>query len=90
MCGKIRPQPLDKGKVLRVRSVSLHGGRLRITVEAISSYESGWVALADLRFVIGSQVDADAVAALEKWVKVFDSQDDAAKFGDTIRGARSK
>jgi hypothetical protein len=101
-CGKIIPQPLHTGEVLWVRHVSLHGEELRINVEAIfrrdvapgrkaqDEYEKYWVEDADFRFV-GKADAPDATAALvEKWVKVFDTPDVAAKFGNTISEARSK
>jgi hypothetical protein len=97
-CGAIVPEPLKKGEVLRVRGVSLHGHEVRIFVETVSlhqvdrargasehhSYQQG---AADLRFVTANEDDATAITGLvEGWVKVFDSQDDAAKFGNTASG----
>ncbi len=97
-CGKIIPQPLHRGEVLRVRRVSPHGEEFRINVEAIfrrdvapgrkaqDEHEKYWVEDADLRFV-GKADAPDATAALvDKWVKVFDTPDEAAKFGNTIGG----
>lgn len=98
-CGAILPEPLHKGEVLKVDSVYLrYGHNFTIAVDTLSphavergvgayghqSFEQG---RADLIFLVSNHKDFDAAVALvETWVRVFDSQDEAAKFGNTASG----
>lgn len=98
-CGEVIPEPLHKGEVVRVLSDGFHKGMFLIEVGTISahqvdrgvgalehsSYEQAW---ANLWFTDCTPDGADTCQAkVEKWVKVFDTQDDAAKFGNTAGGA---
>lgn len=98
-CGAITPEPLRKGEVLRVDHTFFYRGRdFTIVVDNVSphqiergqgsashtSFERG---RADLIFKADDPKDYEAVQALvEKWVKVFDTQDQAARFGNTASG----
>ena len=99
-CGTIAPEALHKGEILRVDHTYFRpGGRFTIQVENVSvheiergqrvlehrSFERG---RADLIFMADDPKDYNSTASLvEKWVKVFDSQDEAVKFGNTANGA---
>lgn len=98
-CGEVSPEPLHKGEVLRVTYDGFHKGGFFLNVGTVSAHQvdrgiggmehsSYEQAGAILRFTDCNADDADACQSqVEKWVKVFDSQDDAAKFGNTASGA---
>lgn len=88
------PEPLHKGEVLRVVSVGSRRGIFGIGIETISAHqvERGIGAFAHQSYEHASAAlefadctrndDADCQTGIEKWVKVFDTQEDAAKFGN--------
>lgn len=98
-CGSTEPEPIHKGEILycdfaffymrkhftlTVENVSPHAVRRGVGAFQHDTYEKGQ---ADLRFDVDDPKDYDAIAALaDKWVKIFDSQEEAAKFGNTASG----
>jgi hypothetical protein len=98
-CGRITTEPVRKGEVLAVRHVAIHSGQLMMNVENVSPHaiERGVGVLrhetfergsAFIKFRLPSGKDYDtALAVIEGWMKPFDSQEEAAKFGNTATGA---
>lgn len=99
-CEETIPEPIHKGEVLAVKSVipNFEGYLLieAVTVSphaikrglGINAHESLEVGKTQLRFKIPHKKDYGAVAALAgKWIKVFDSQKEAARYGNTASGA---
>lgn len=97
-CGSVVPEPLRKGEVLKVKGILLWRGEAKIDVENVSSHaiERGVGAFghqtfergaAELRFKLEDPKDYDAATELiERWVKPFDSEQEAAQFGNTASG----
>jgi hypothetical protein len=98
-CGQMIPDPVHKGEVLRTRSVGFHKGGLMIIAETVNAHQvdrgvgafghqSYEQAAAELIFLDCDPSDTDACPArVDRWVKVFESNDEAAKFGNTASGA---
>ena len=100
-CGEIIPEPLHKGEIVLARFTwfrRLKGGYFTITVQNLaphqvkrgrgaSRHEHLKYGRADLIFETSDAKDYDAVASLvEKWLKPFDTQAEAAQFGNTASG----
>ena len=85
--------------MLAVKHVAIHAGQLMMNVENVSphaiergqgafGHESFKHGAAFIKFKLPDSKDYDAALTLaEKWMKPFDSQDEAAKFGNTASGA---
>lgn len=98
-CGEMIPDPIHKGEVLRVRSVGFHKGGLMIIAETVNAHQvdrgvgafghqSYEQAAAELVFMDCDPSDTDACQAhVDRWVKVFETSDEAANFGNTASGA---
>lgn len=99
--GAVIPEVIHAGEVLKIirnveccphdslqiwaETVSLHSITRGRGANEHESHERGRVGL---QFVVPNKSDYDAVAAvLDKWLKPFDRQDEAAKFGNTASGA---
>jgi len=104
-CGELIPEPLHKGEAVLARFTSfrrLRGGYFTITVQNLaphqvkhgggaSRHEHLKFGRADLIFETSDAKDYDAVASLvEKWLKPFDTQAEAAQFGNTASGVYVK
>jgi hypothetical protein len=93
-CREVVPEPLRRGEVLKASRAWAHGDTLHISVQNVSphavervrgrSFETGF---ADLRFALSKPKDLTSSAdEIERWVKPFDSAEEAAKFGNTASG----
>jgi hypothetical protein len=98
-CRQIVPQQLHKGEVLFVRGVGFHKGVLMILAETTNAHQvdrgvgafehqSYERAVTELRFS-GCEHDG-CQEEVEKWVKVFDTQQDAVKYANTASGVYVK
>jgi hypothetical protein len=96
VCGAT-PEPVHKGEVLRSSRAGVRGKWLHIVVESLSSHsvtrgvgafehESHEYPSAILMFATGGGYD-QARALIDRWLKTFDTQEEAAKFGNTASGA---
>ncbi|MBI3665539.1 MAG: hypothetical protein HY236_04820 [Acidobacteria bacterium] len=98
-CGNITPEPTHKGEVLKVSHVAFHAGYLQLSVENISAHsitrgvgafghESLEKGSAFIRLRAGNDgKDLDAAHALSAhWFRVFDTADEASRFGNTASG----
>jgi hypothetical protein len=94
----VDPEPLEKGEVLKVKRVWSRGDEFHISVQNVSPHrvegEAGTnleIGLADLRFKFSEPKDLEASAQeIERWVKPFQSAEEAAKFGSSASGAPAK
>ena len=96
-CGAA-PEPVHKGEVLASSKYAWVGrGRLEITLKTLSphavtrgigafQHESHEYPGATLLFPMDAGYDQVA-ALVDKWLKTFDTQEEAAKFGNTASGA---
>lgn len=95
-CGEIAPEPIHKGEVLQVVGVSFRKGALGIGTKTVNAHQinrgvgafehdSYEQAVAGLEFVDCESTEG-CQAAVEKWLKLFDTQEEAAKFGNTASG----
>jgi len=97
-CSTVDPEPLEKGEVLKVKRVWSRGDEFHISVQNVSPHrvegEAGTsleIGLADLRFKFSEPKDLEASAQeIERWVKPFQSAEEAAKFGSSASGAPAK
>jgi len=97
-CSTVEPEPLEKGEVLKVKRVYSRGDEFHILVQNVSPHrvegEAGTsleIGFADLRFKLSEPKDLEASAGeIEKWVKPFQSAEEAAKFGSSASGAPTK
>jgi hypothetical protein len=92
-----RPEPVHKGEVLKSSHTAIRGKWLLIWVESLSrhsvtrgvgafEHESHEYPAAILIFPLGDGFD-QAKALTDQWLKPFDTQEEAAKFGNTASGA---
>jgi hypothetical protein len=91
------PEPLHKGEVLRSVKAAVDGKWLDIWVESLSphaitrgvgafQHESHEIPKARLMFPLDGGYE-QAKALIDQWLKTFDTQEEAAKFGNTASGA---
>jgi len=91
------PEPVRAGEVLQIKEVFAFGGELKVHVVNVSphaitrgvgafEHESPERGHAEFRFRADSKDYADDVTLAEQWVKLFDTQDEAARFGNTASG----
>ena len=91
------PEALHKGEVLRSMKAAVQGEWLLIWVESLSphaitrglgafEHESHELPKATLMFPVDGGYD-QAKALIDQWLKTFDTQEEAAKFGNTASGA---
>jgi hypothetical protein len=91
------PEPLHKGEVLRSIKAAVQGEWLLIWVESLSphaitrglgafEHESHELPKATLMFPMDGGYE-QAKALIDQWLKTFDTQEEAAKFGNTASGA---
>ena len=94
-CGP-SPQPVAKGEVLRARNAWIRGGWLHIFVEAIAphsvtrgvgafEHESHELPGGILKLSVKDGYDQTR-KLVDEWLHIFDSQDEAIKFGNTASG----
>jgi len=95
----VSEEPLHKGEVLYVHAVRIAHQRLNLSVRAISAHsvtrgvgafehESRERGSAVLAFQLPDPKNIGSVTALvDSWVKPFDSEAEAAQFGNTATGA---
>lgn len=91
-------EPVHKGEVLvSSKHVGVNGKQLEISVQSVSTHavtrgigafqhDSHEYPAATLLFPLEGSDDR-AGALLDKWLKTFDTQEEAAKFGNTASGA---
>lgn len=96
-CGAT-PEPVHKGEVLTsFKHAGASGNWLEISVKALSAHavtrgvgafqhESYEYPAAVLVFPLGSGYD-EVGARVDKWLRAFDTREEAAKFGNTASGA---
>lgn len=97
-CGRVDPEPIRKGEVLKVKHIAIRGDRFIIAIENASphqiergqgafqhgSYETGY---AFLSFHMDDKNNLDQVSGvIDRWLMPFDSAQEAAKFGNTASG----
>jgi hypothetical protein len=96
-CDEIVPEPVHKGEVLQVKDIHLSKRGMGMVVDTVSphqisrgvgafahqTYEQGE---ASLGFMDCGGPTEECQAQIEKWLKVFETQDEAAKFGNTASG----
>ena len=91
------PEPLHKGEVLRSIKAAVQGEWLLIWVESLSphaitrgvgafEHESHEIPKATLMFPMDGGYE-QAKALIDQWLRTFDTQEGAAKFGNTAIGA---
>ena len=97
-CSTLDPEPLEIGEVLKVKKVWSRGDEFHISVQNVSPHrlEAGLdtnleIGSADFRFKLSEPKALEASAQeIEKWVKPFQSAEEAAKFGSSASGAPAK
>ena len=91
------PEPVQKGEVLKSSRSAIFGGWLHIWVESVSphsvtrgvgafQHESHERPAATVMFSLKGGYD-EAGELADRWLKPFDTQEEAAKFGNTASGA---
>jgi len=95
-CRGAAPESVHKGEVLKSSHAAVRGKWLLIWVESLSTHavtrgvgafehESHEYPAAILMFAVGSGND-QATGLIDEWLRSFDTQEDAAKFGNTASG----
>jgi hypothetical protein len=96
---RVQPGPLHPGEVLYVFKAVPFGGELKLNVRNVSphavtrgvgafQHESLEKGAAELRFKLPDRSDfSSADPIVEQWLKPFNSQEQAAQFGNTASGA---
>jgi hypothetical protein len=93
--GKASLEPAHKGEVLKVTRAAVHSKFLEVEVESLSAHaitrgvgafqhESQEYPAATLMFALEN--GTDQAQLIDQWIKPFDTEEQAAKFGNTASG----